>query len=183
MVNAVVDVADPATVAPSTGVPAGLISTRTPTYTWTALAGAAWYQLQVTDSTATMRESWFTPTEACVATSCSVTPNVVLSRLERDGCRPMDGAQGLRSGGGGPRQGCLDLAGGLRTDDDAHVYMEWRARYELLLAARRRSRQRICRSLVSPVRRGLPDGNRNVRGVAQRDPEGRVGHVAGAHLE
>jgi hypothetical protein len=76
--NAVVDVADPAVPTPLPGGPSGPIATRTPTYTWTAISNASWYQFSVTDALGVVREFWYLPSQACASTPCSVTPNVLL---------------------------------------------------------------------------------------------------------
>jgi hypothetical protein len=77
--TAVVDIADPAVPTPVHGAPSGPVATRTPTYTWNAVGDATWYQLSVTDALAAVREFWYSPSQACPSTPCSVTPNVVLA--------------------------------------------------------------------------------------------------------
>jgi len=77
--NAVVEVADPQVPTPVSGGPSGPIATRTPTYTWSAISNAIWYQFSVTDALGVVREFWYTPVQACGATSCAVSPNVLLA--------------------------------------------------------------------------------------------------------
>jgi hypothetical protein len=77
--NAVVDVADPGVPTPLPGAPSGPIATRTPTYTWSAISNAIWYQFSVTDALGVVREFWYSPSQACVSAPCTVTPNVLLA--------------------------------------------------------------------------------------------------------
>jgi hypothetical protein len=78
-INTVVDVADPSVPMPGATGPSGAVGTRTPTYQWSAVSTAIWYQLSVTDAASSTTEFWFTPAEACPATLCSTTPNVQLA--------------------------------------------------------------------------------------------------------
>lgn len=61
--------------------PSGTITNATPTYTWYAVAGAAWYYLWVEDSTGAWFDQWYTASDAGCASgtgTCSVTPSTVL---------------------------------------------------------------------------------------------------------
>jgi hypothetical protein len=77
--NTVVEVDDPSVPTPAPGGPSGPIATRTPTYTWNAISNATWYQLSVTDALGVVREFWYSPSQVCASTPCSVTPNVLLA--------------------------------------------------------------------------------------------------------
>src|SRR6185437_6337 len=55
------------------------IATRTPTYTWNTISNASWYQLSITDALGVVREFWYSPSQGCVSSSCTVTPNVLLA--------------------------------------------------------------------------------------------------------
>ena len=80
--TAVVDMADASVPSPELVGPSGLVATHTPTYTWTAVPGAIWYQLSVsvqdTFGVVTAREFWSTPAQACMSSSCAMTPNALL---------------------------------------------------------------------------------------------------------
>src|SRR6185503_4906836 len=78
-ISAVVDLADALVPTPATSAPSGPIATRVPTYSWSAVSNATWYQLSVTDALNVVREYWYTPAEACAATSCAVTPNTAVA--------------------------------------------------------------------------------------------------------
>jgi hypothetical protein len=63
--------------------PSGPVATHTPTYTWTPVTGAIWYQLSVSVKNmegvvVAVREAWATPAQACMPSSCAVTPNLLL---------------------------------------------------------------------------------------------------------
>ena len=77
--TAVVEVPDPSVPTPVPGAPMGSIATRTPTYTWSPVASATWYQLSVTDALGTVREFWAAPAAACASSPCAFTPNDVLA--------------------------------------------------------------------------------------------------------
>ena len=63
--------------------PKGTITTTTPGYTWSAVAGATWYYLWVNDSSSTAKiRNWYTATDAgcsCGTGTCSVTPSTALA--------------------------------------------------------------------------------------------------------
>src|SRR5207247_9356198 len=61
------------------GRPSGTIGTRTPTYTWSAISNAIWYQLSITDAPGVGREFWNPPSQACLSAPCAMTPNVLLA--------------------------------------------------------------------------------------------------------
>jgi photosystem II stability/assembly factor-like uncharacterized protein len=69
-------------VIPAPGAPAGLITDPTPTYTWTALPGAAYYYLSVTDSGAAGRVGeWYSAAQAGCGSgtgTCRITPTTAL---------------------------------------------------------------------------------------------------------
>jgi hypothetical protein len=71
-------VPDASVPTPDTQGPSGSINTRTPTYLWTAISSATWYELSVTDSLGEVREWWYTDANACVASACATTPNITL---------------------------------------------------------------------------------------------------------
>jgi hypothetical protein len=77
--TAVVEIGDAAVPTPVPGAPSGPIATRTPSYTWSAISNASWYQFSVSDALGVVREFWYSPSQACVSTSCSATPNVLLA--------------------------------------------------------------------------------------------------------
>jgi subtilisin-like proprotein convertase family protein len=72
-----------APAAPGLLSPAGTITDSTPTYTWTAVAGASDYNLRVTDGSGTVRVSaWYTAAQAGCAGgtgTCRVTPTAALA--------------------------------------------------------------------------------------------------------
>jgi uncharacterized delta-60 repeat protein len=80
--TAVVDLADASVLSPVLLGPSGATATHTPSYTWTTVLGAIWYQLSVSVQDmfglVTVREFWYTPAQACASSSCAVTPDVVL---------------------------------------------------------------------------------------------------------
>jgi hypothetical protein len=83
-----VDLADASVPSPALVGPSGSVATHTPTYIWTAVPGAIWYQLAVSvrdmlGVVLTVREFWYAPAQACVSSSCAVTPNVLLPRGRR----------------------------------------------------------------------------------------------------
>ncbi len=62
--------------------PSGTVTTRTPTYTWNAVATAAEYDLRVNDSTGNRILKWYSSSEANCASgtgTCSVTPTTALA--------------------------------------------------------------------------------------------------------
>lgn len=77
--SAVVEVADATVPTPAVGAPGGPIATRTPTYNWNSIGSATWYQLSVTDALGAVREFWYSPAQACTASPCAVTPNILLA--------------------------------------------------------------------------------------------------------
>ena len=77
--SVVVDLADALVPTPTTSGPSGPIATRTPTYAFSLVSGATWYQLSITDALGTVRDFWYTPTEACTVTSCAVTPTAAVA--------------------------------------------------------------------------------------------------------
>jgi hypothetical protein len=78
MANVVLEVADASVPTPATVAPFGPIATRVPTYSWSSVSSATWYQISVKDALNVVREYWYTPAQACVS-SCAATPNVLLS--------------------------------------------------------------------------------------------------------
>jgi hypothetical protein len=60
--------------------PSGPVSTRTPSYVWSAAAGADEYYLYVADaaSSAILHTQWYQSSAVCAASNCSVTPSTVL---------------------------------------------------------------------------------------------------------
>ncbi len=74
----VVDFTDPTAPTPTQSGPEGPIATRTPTYQWSSVDSANWYQLSFTDAAGAVREFWYAPAEACPAAPCGVTPNILL---------------------------------------------------------------------------------------------------------
>ena len=63
--------------------PSGSVTTTNPSYVWSAVPNATWYQLWVNDSSATGKViAWYTSTQVGCATGtgmCSITPSTVLS--------------------------------------------------------------------------------------------------------
>jgi predicted small secreted protein len=62
--------------------PSGTISTATPSYTWNAVPGSAWYYLYVDDSTGTKISTWYSRDQAdCSAGTgnCTVSPGTALA--------------------------------------------------------------------------------------------------------
>ena len=78
-VSVIVDLADALVPTPTTSGPSGPIATRTPTYAFSLVSGATWYQLSITDALGVVREFWYTPTEACSVSSCAVTPTAAVA--------------------------------------------------------------------------------------------------------
>ncbi len=60
--------------------PTGVISTSTPTYTWTAVPTSTWYYLWVNDPTGTKLQQWY-PASAlgCASGTCRITPASALA--------------------------------------------------------------------------------------------------------
>src|SRR6266511_2593649 len=64
--------------------PSGSILTNKSTYNWNAVFDTTWYYLWVSrvngdGSLTTVHTKWYTSAEACVAGTCSITPDVALS--------------------------------------------------------------------------------------------------------
>ncbi len=60
---------------PSPLGPFGLVQGSTPTYRWSPVSGATWYQLWVNDSTGTVINRWYTAAQVDAQSGeCSVTP-------------------------------------------------------------------------------------------------------------
>jgi Zn-dependent metalloprotease len=62
--------------------PSGSIGTKTPIYTWNAVANATWYYLWVNDATGNRIRTWYRASEANCASgsgSCSVAPSTALA--------------------------------------------------------------------------------------------------------
>ena len=61
--------------APTPIAPAGVTSDSTPTYRWSVVSGATWYQLWVSDTTGTVVNRWYTASQVNASSGeCSVTP-------------------------------------------------------------------------------------------------------------
>lgn len=71
-----VEIADPLAAVPQPVSPNGAVATVYPTYTWTAVAGAALYRLSVRSNGGTPTQWWYTPAAGgCdTATACSAVP-------------------------------------------------------------------------------------------------------------
>ncbi|HXD16129.1 MAG TPA: YDG domain-containing protein, partial [Vicinamibacterales bacterium] len=74
-ISVVIDLADALVPTPAATAPSGAIATRTPTYAFGLVSGASWYQLSVTDALGNTKDFWYTPTQACNASSCAATPS------------------------------------------------------------------------------------------------------------
>jgi hypothetical protein len=62
--------------------PVNVAKTTTPTYQWTAVSGATWYRLWVSDAAGKIFDKWYTASQvACVpgVGSCFVTPSATLA--------------------------------------------------------------------------------------------------------
>jgi len=73
-----VEIADPAALAPAAVSPTGTISTDV-TYRWTAVSGALSYRLSISNNGGAPAYWWFTPAAAsCDAFVCSASPQAAL---------------------------------------------------------------------------------------------------------
>jgi len=70
-----------ASIGPPTPIaPAGAVSTQTPTYRWSVVPGATWYQVWVNDSTGTVVNQWYTAAAVGAASGeCAVTPSIAVA--------------------------------------------------------------------------------------------------------
>lgn len=69
---------DPPPGASSPTSPSGSITTSTPTYTWSKVSTATWYQLWVNGPSGAVINQWFQSSAVCGGSSCSATPTTGL---------------------------------------------------------------------------------------------------------
>ena len=66
--------------APDSIAPAGVLTDSTPTYRWSVVAEATWYQLWVNDPTGNVILAWYTASEVNASSGeCAVTPDTALA--------------------------------------------------------------------------------------------------------
>lgn len=67
-------------VAPTGLDPGGSLQQKQPTYRWTAVPGATWYRLYVTDSTGVRIDTWYTAAQVGAQNGiCQIKPSVTLA--------------------------------------------------------------------------------------------------------